>query len=84
MLAVTVGDASDEDGGEDQGTIDADGADDVVEDAIVAPDGEGFFEGLGEAEVGDAGEVLIDAVVAVGGRAPGCGPGPSDPRGRWT
>ena len=66
VLAVAVGDAADEDGGEDQGTIEADGADDVVEDAFVSPDGEGFVEGLGEAEVGDAGEVLIDAVAAAG------------------
>ena len=66
MLAVAVGDAADEDGGEDQRTIEADGAYDVVEDAFVSPDGEGFFEGLGEAEVGDAGEVLIDSVAAVG------------------
>ena len=68
VLAVAVGDASDKDGGEDQGTIEADGADDIVEDAIVSPDGEGLVEGLGKAEVGDAGEVLIDAVAAVGGQ----------------
>ena len=55
------------DGGEDEGAIHADGADDVVENAFLAPDGEGLIEGFGEAEVGDAGEVLIDAVAAAGG-----------------
>ena len=54
------------DSGEDQRAIKADGAHDVVENAFVSPDGEGLFKGLGEAEVGDAGEVLIDSVAAVG------------------
>ncbi len=67
MLAVAVGDASDKDGGEYQGTIEAHGADYIIEDAVVSPDGEGFVEGLGKAEVGDAGEVLVNAVAAVGG-----------------
>ena len=68
VLAVAVGDAADKDGGEDQGTIEADGADDVVENAVVSPDGERFVEGLGEAEVRDAGKVLIDSVAAAGGQ----------------
>jgi hypothetical protein len=34
----------------------------------VSPDGEGFFEGFGEAEVGDTGEVLIDSIAAAGGQ----------------
>src|SRR5580692_9508330 len=67
VLAVAVGDTSDKDGGEDQWTIEADGADDIIEDAIVSPDGEGFVKGLGEAEVSDAREVLVYAVAAVGG-----------------
>ena len=45
VLAVAVGDASDEDGGEDQGAVEADGADDVVEDAVVAPDVRGLRRG---------------------------------------
>jgi hypothetical protein len=68
VLAVAIGDASDKDGGEDQGTIEADGADDIIEDAIVSPDGEGLIQGFGKAEVGDAGEILIDAVAAAGGQ----------------
>ena len=66
VLAVAVGDAANEDGGEDQGAIEADGANDVVEDALVSPDGQGFLEGLGETEISDAGEVLIDSVAAAG------------------
>ena len=67
MLTVAVGDASYKGGGEDQGTVETDGADYVVKDAVVSPDLEGFVEGLGKAEVGDAGEVLIDSVPAVCG-----------------
>ena len=71
VLSVAVGDAADEDGGEYKWPIESDGADDVVEDAVVAPDGHGFFQGFGETEVGDAGEVLVgwgDAVAAAGGQ----------------
>ena len=48
MLAMAVGDASDKGGGEDQGTIEADGADYIIEDAVVSPDVERLVEGLGE------------------------------------
>lgn len=67
MLTVAVGDAPYKGSGEDEGTVETDRADYVVEDAVVSPDLEGFVEGLGKAEVGDAGEVLIDSVPAVCG-----------------
>ncbi len=67
MLAVAVGDVADEGGGDDEGADDADGADGVVEDAVVGPLGEGFFLGLGEAEVDFGAEELGDAGVAVVG-----------------
>ena len=56
MLAVAVGDVAGEDGGDDERAVEANGADGVVEDAVVAPLFEGFFDGLGEAEVGYAGD----------------------------
>ena len=37
VLAVAVGDVADEDGGDDERAVEADGADGVVEDALVAP-----------------------------------------------
>jgi hypothetical protein len=40
VLAMAVGDASDEDSGEDQRTIETDGAHHIVENAVVSPDGE--------------------------------------------
>ena len=67
VLAVAVGDAADEGGGDDEGAEEADGADGVVEDALVGPLGEGFFLGFGEAEVDFGAEELGDAGVAVGG-----------------
>ena len=66
VLAVAVGGCADEDGGDDERAIEADGADGIVEDALVAPLGEGFFLGFGEAEVDLGAEELIDAHVAVG------------------
>ncbi len=65
MVAVAVGGAADEDGGEDERAVEADGADGVVEDAFVGPLGEGFFPGFGEAEVDDGAEELVGAGVAV-------------------
>ena len=53
--------------GDDERAIEADGADGVVEDAVVAPLGEGFFLGFGEAEVDLGAEELVDVHVAVGG-----------------
>ena len=67
VLAVAVGDGAGEDGGDDERAVEADGADGVVEDAVVAPLGEGLFLGFGEAEVDLGAEELVDAHVAVGG-----------------
>ena len=53
--------------GDHERAIEADGADGVVEDAVVAPLGEGLFLGFGEAEVDLGAEELVDAHVAVGG-----------------
>ena len=67
VLAVAVGYAADPGAGEDEGAVEADGADYVVEDALVGPLGEGFFLGFGETEVDFGAEELVDAGVAVGG-----------------
>ena len=67
VLAVAVGDAADPSACQDEGTVEADGADDVVEDALVGPLGECLFLGLGEAEVDFGAEELVDAGVAVAG-----------------
>ena len=67
VLAVAVRDAADEGGGDDEGADEADGADGVVEDAVVGPLGEGFGLGFGEAEVDLRAEELVDAGVAVVG-----------------
>ncbi len=67
MLAVAVGDGADEGGGDDEGAEEADGADGVVEDALVAPFFEGFLFGFGETEVDFSTEELGDAGIAVGG-----------------
>ena len=53
--------------GDDQRAVEADGADCVVEDAVVGPLGEGLFFGFGEAEVDLGAEELVDGHVAVGG-----------------
>ena len=67
MLAVPVGDATDEDGGDDERAVEADGTDGVVEDALMGPLAEGFFLGFGEAEVDLRTEELVGTGVAVGG-----------------
>ncbi len=64
---MAVGDGAGEDGRDDERAVDADGADGVVEDALVVPLFEGFGLGLGEAEVDLGAEHLVDAHVAVGG-----------------
>ena len=64
---MAVGGAADEGAGEDERAVKADGADGVVEDAVVGPLGEGFFLGFGEAEVDLRAEELVDAHEAVGG-----------------
>ena len=85
VVAVAVGDVAGEDRGDDERAGEADLADDVVEDAVVAPGLEGFFEGLGEAVVGYAGEGLVDAEVVYRRRgAPGCGRGRAGPSSRRT
>ncbi len=67
VLAVAVRYVADEGGRDDEGADEADGADGVVEDAVVGPLGEGFFLGFGEAEVDFGAEELGDAGVAVVG-----------------
>ncbi len=67
VLAVAVRYVADEGGRDDEGAVDADGADGVVEDAVVGPLGEGFFFSFGEAEVDLGAEHLVDADVAVVG-----------------
>ena len=67
MLAMPIRDAADEDGSDHQGPVEADGADGIVENALVAPLGEGFLFRFGEAEVDLCTEHLADAEVAVGG-----------------
>ena len=67
MLAVAVSDAANEGGGDDERAVEADGADGVVEHAVVGPLGEGFGLGFGEAEVDLGAEHLVDAGVAVVG-----------------
>ena len=66
MLAVAVRNAADEGGDENERALAADGEDGVVEDAVLSPLSEGFFLGLGEAEVGFGAPVLLDAVELVG------------------
>jgi len=67
VLAVAVGDAADPGARQNQGPVEADGADYVVEDALVGPLGEGLFLGFGEAEVDFGAEELVDAGVTIGG-----------------
>jgi len=67
MLAVAVGGFAHEDGRDDERAIEADGADGVVEDAVVGPLGEGFFFRFREAEIDFGTEELVDAHGAVGG-----------------
>src|SRR6202044_3001642 len=51
VVAVAVGDAAYEGGDDDLGALAADGEDSVIENAVMAPLGEGFFLRLREAEV---------------------------------
>ena len=67
VVAVAVGGSADKGAGEDERAVKADGADGVVEDAVVGPLGEGFFFGFGEAEIDLGAEELVDAHEAVGG-----------------
>jgi hypothetical protein len=67
VLAVAVGDAADPGAGEDEGAVEADGANHVIEHAVMAPLGEGLLFRLGEAEVDLGAEELVDAGVAVVG-----------------
>jgi len=67
MVAVAVGGAAEEDAGDDERAVEADGADGIAEDAVVGPIGEGLVHGFGEAEVGGGGEELVHGGVAVGG-----------------
>ena len=48
MVAVAVGDVAGEDGGDHKRAGEADGADAIVEDAVVAPVFESFVDGFGE------------------------------------
>jgi len=66
VVAVSVGNAADEGGDDDLGALAADGEDGIVEDAVVAPAGEGFFLCFGEAEVDFGAPELPCAVVFVG------------------
>src|SRR5205823_9585192 len=66
VLAVAVGGLADEYGGDDERAIEADGANGVVEDAVVGPLGEGLFLRFGKAVVDFGAEELVDAHVAVG------------------
>ena len=66
MVAVAICNAADEGGDDDLGALAADGEDGVVEDAVVAPAGEGFFLCFGEAEVGFSAPELLCAVVLAG------------------
>ncbi len=63
---MTIGDVAGEGGCQNERVIHADGADDVAEDAVVAPELERFLFGLGKAVVGDGGEVLFGAGVLIG------------------
>jgi len=66
MVAVAVGDAADEGGDDDLRALAADGQDSVVEDAVVAPAGEGFLLRFGEAEIDFSAPELFYAVVFAG------------------
>ena len=68
VLAMTVCDATDEDGGEDQRPIETDGTHDIVEHAVMAPDRERLVQGLGKTKIRNTGEILIDTVATVGGQ----------------
>ena len=68
MLAVAVSDAADEDAGDDERAVQADGADGVIEDAVVGPLGEGFCLRFREAKIDFGAEHLVDSEVAVGGQ----------------
>jgi hypothetical protein len=65
VVAVPVGRATDKDGGDDQRADHADDADDVAKDALMGPFLEAFRLGFGKAEIDDAGEILIGAVILV-------------------
>jgi hypothetical protein len=67
VLSVAVGDVANPGAGEHQRAEDANGADDIVEDALVGPFAEGFGLGFAEAEVDFGAEHLGDAGVAVVG-----------------
>ena len=66
MLAMAVGDAADEGGDDDLGTLAANGENGVVEDAIVTPLLECFFLRFRESEVDFGSPELLCAVVLVG------------------
>ena len=66
VVAVAVGDAADKGGDDDLRALAADGEDGVVEDAVVAPAGKGFFLSFGEAEVDLGAPELLCAVEFVG------------------
>ncbi len=67
VLTMTVGDGSGEDGRDDERTVEADGSDGVVEDAVMVPLRKRLLFGLREAEVDLGAPELVDAEVAVGG-----------------
>ena len=67
MVTVAVSRAAYEDCGENERPVQADGADGVVENAVVGPLRQGFFFGFAEAEVDLGAEELVDAHVAVCG-----------------
>ena len=66
MVAVAVGDAADKGGDDDLRALAAHGQHGVVEDALVAPFGEGLLLRLGEAEVDLRAPKLLCAVILVG------------------
>jgi len=66
VVAVAVCDAADEGGDYDLRAFAADGEDGVVEDAVVAPSGEGFLLRFRKAEVDFCAPELLGAVVLAG------------------
>jgi len=66
VVAVAVSDAADEGGDDDLWSLTADGEDGVIEDAVAAPEGEGFLLSFGEAEVGLGAPELFCAVELAG------------------
>ena len=66
MVAVAVSNSADEGGDDDLRALAADGEDGVVENAVVAPTGEGFLLSLREAEVHLSAPELFCSVVFIG------------------